>query len=164
MRYHAFFLSRSADLTTKKFHSPEEAEIAFYEAIERSDIDALGQVWSDDENIVCIHPGSDRIEGRKPVLDSFIELFMESPMLSFSLMDTLQTGTDSLAIHLIREHVEVGGEFMSSVVSTNIYQFEDGGWRMLLHHASPEPDSLLDEEIDEFEEFEALLDTPPVLH
>ncbi len=151
-------------MSHKKFNTPEEAEIAFYEAIERRDIDALGQVWSDDENIVCIHPGSDRIEGRKPVLDSFIELFMESPKLSFSLMDSLQTGTDNLAIHLIREHVEVGGEFMSSVVSTNIYQFEDGGWRMLLHHASPEPDSLLDDDMDEFEEYEGMLDTPPVLH
>ena len=89
---------------------------------------------------------------------------MESPKLSFSLMDTLQTGTDSLAIHLIREHVEVSGEFMSSVVSTNIYQYEDGGWRMLLHHASPEPDSLLDEEMDEFEEYDALMEVPPVIH
>ncbi len=89
---------------------------------------------------------------------------MESPMLSFSLMDTLQTGDDNLAIHLVREHVEMGGRFMSSVVSTNIYQFEDGGWRMLLHHASPEPDTMLEEDIDEYEEFEALLETPPVLH
>ncbi len=162
------FSSQISNLASKKFNSPEEAEIAFYEAIERCDIDSLAQVWSDDENIVCIHPGSDRIEGRKPVLDSFIELFMESPKLTFSLMDTLQTGTDHLAIHLIREHVEVSGQFMSSVVSTNIYQFEDGGWRMLLHHASPEPDSLIDDDMDddmdEFEEFDALLDTPPVLH
>jgi ketosteroid isomerase-like protein len=151
-------------LTNKTFNTPEEAEIAFYEAIERSDIDVLREVWSTDDNIVCIHPGADRIEGRQAVLDSFTELFMESPMLSFSLMDTLQTGDDHLAIHLVREHVEMGGQFMSSVVSTNIYQFEDGSWRMLLHHASPEPDAMLEEDIDEFEEFEALLETPPVLH
>jgi ketosteroid isomerase-like protein len=151
-------------LTNKTFNTPEEAEIAFYEAIERSDIDMLREVWSTDDNIVCIHPGADRIEGRQAVLDSFTELFMESPMLSFSLMDTLQTGDDHLAIHLVREHVEMGGQFMSSVVSTNIYQFEDGSWRMLLHHASPEPDAMLEEDIDEFEEFEALLETPPVLH
>lgn len=151
-------------MTNKIFNSPEEAEIAFYEAIERSDTDMLHDVWSADDNIVCIHPGADRIEGRQAVLDSFTELFMESPMLSFSLMDTLQTGDDNLAIHLVREHVEMGGRFMSSVVSTNIYQFEDGGWRMLLHHASPEPDTMLEEDIDEYEEFEALLETPPVLH
>lgn len=151
-------------MTNKIFNTPEEAEIAFYEAIERSDIDMLNAVWSSDDNIVCIHPGADRIEGRQAVLDSFTELFMESPMLSFSLMDTLQTGDDNLAIHLVREHVEMGGRFMSSVVSTNIYQFEDGGWRMLLHHASPEPDTMLEEDIDEYEEFEALLETPPVLH
>ena len=151
-------------MTNKTFNTPEEAEIAFYEAIERSDIDMLREVWSTDDNIVCIHPGADRIEGRQAVLDSFTELFMESPMLSFSLMDTLQTGDDHLAIHLVREHVEMGGQFMSSVVSTNIYQFEDGSWRMLLHHASPEPDAMLEEDIDEFEEFEALLETPPVLH
>ncbi len=127
-------------------------------------MDSLKEVWSDDENIVCVHPGSDRIEGRQAVLDSFTELFMESPMLRFSLMDTLQTANDQLAIHLVREHVEVGGQFMSSVVSTNIYQYEGGGWRMLHHHASPEPDAILDEDLDEFDEFEALLDSPPVLH
>jgi len=155
-------------LSNKKYSTPSEAEIAFYNAIEQCDIDALGEVWSADDSIVCIHPGSDRIEGRKPVLDSFIELFMESPKLTFGLMDTLQTGNDSIAIHLVREHVEMSGDFMSSVVSTNIYQYEDGGWRMLLHHASPEPDSIFeggtDADWDEFEEFEALLETPPVLH
>ena len=32
------------------------------------------------------------------------------------------------------------------MLATNIYQLIDGGWRMVLHHASPEPDYEDDEE------------------
>ena len=39
------------------FATPEEAEHAFYEALEQGDTVRLMQVWADDEEVVCIHPG-----------------------------------------------------------------------------------------------------------
>jgi len=145
------------------FRTPEEAEIAFYEAIERADIDALGDVWSNDDNIVCIHPGSNRIEGRREVLESFSGMFAEAPSLGFSITDTLHTGNDSLVIHLVREEIELDGQVVSVMVSTNIYHREDGGWRMLLHHASHEPELPFDEDYDEFDDYDEH-EPPPVLH
>ncbi len=153
-----------------KFQTPEEAETAFYDAIERADIDALAQVWSKDENIVCIHPGCNRIEGRRQVLESFSEMFAESPALGFCISDALQTGNDNLAIHLVREEIELDEQLISIMVSTNIYHREDGGWRMLLHHASHEPELPFEDEFGEFsdyddvDEYEDDVEPPPVLH
>ena len=45
------------------FTTAEEAEAAFYDAIGRADLDALMSVWSDDEDIVCIHPTGQRLSG-----------------------------------------------------------------------------------------------------
>jgi len=149
---------------TTKFNTPEDAEIAFYEAIERSDIQALGDVWSLDDNIVCIHPGANRIEGREQVLESFTDMFAESPAISFSISDALQTQSDGLAIHLVREEIALEGQLVSIMVSTNIYHKEDGGWRMLLHHSSHEPESVVDTDFDDFDDFDDLSEPPPVLH
>jgi ketosteroid isomerase-like protein len=136
---------------TISYQTPEEAEAAFYEAIERADMAMLDNVWSKDENIVCVHPGAMRIEGREAVMDSFVKLFSDAPMLSFSIVDTLYTGNDSLAVHLVREEIALDGQVVSIMVSTNIFQMEDGGWRMLLHHASPEPDLTFHDDLDEME-------------
>ena len=43
--------------------SPEDAEEAFYEAISRADLDALMNLWAEDEEIVCIHPGGQPLHG-----------------------------------------------------------------------------------------------------
>lgn len=147
-----------------KFNTPEEAEIAFYEAIERADINALGRVWSTDDNIVCIHPGATRIEGRAQVLESFSDMFEQSPTIGFSISDAMQTQTDGLAIHLVREEIELDGQLISIMVSTNIYHKEDGGWRMLLHHSSHEPESNLGDEFEDYDDFDDMPEPPPVLH
>lgn len=149
---------------TRKFNTPEEAEIAFYEAIEQADIKALGSVWSLDDNIVCIHPGANRIEGREQVLDSFSDMFASSPTIGFSISDALQTESDGLAIHLVREEIELDGQLVSVMVSTNIYHMEDGGWRMLLHHSSHEPEANSEEDYDDYDDFDEVPEPPPVLH
>ncbi|MCX7168975.1 MAG: nuclear transport factor 2 family protein, partial [Proteobacteria bacterium] len=36
------------------FPTPQDAEAAFYDALERADLEALMAVWAEDEEIVCI--------------------------------------------------------------------------------------------------------------
>ena len=38
--------------------SPEEAESAFYAALARADLDGMMAVWSEDEEVVCMHPAA----------------------------------------------------------------------------------------------------------
>jgi len=149
------------------FRTPEAAEQAFYQAIENADIRLLGEVWARDDGVVCIHPGCGRIEGRRAVLESFADLFVDAPTIQFSITDTVRGGVGSIAIHTVREEVHLDGQVISSMVATNIFQCDgSGSWRMVLHHSSHEPDMHVDEFFDDldFEDFDDDHDVPPVLH
>ncbi len=131
------------------FATPQEAEEAFYEAFERSDLEAMMAVWAKDDGVICIHPGAPRLEGLDEIRESWRQIFSASGELSFSLSDVRYTQDSLLAIHLLREEIAVAGETTGAMLTTNVYQFIDGSWRMTLHHASPDP---LDEADDGEEE------------
>ncbi len=144
-------------MSKAKFSSPREAEEAFYLAIENADLSAMMSVWSEDDAAVCIHPGAPRLEGRAEIRDSWLEIFESGPPMVFSISDERITEDDHLAIHLVREEIAVEGELVSVMLSTNIYHRTDDSWRMMLHHSSPEPESLV-------EDFELPHEDPVVLH
>ena len=122
------------------FHTPKEAEKAFYQSLERSDLETMKQVWGNDDSIVCIHPGSGRLQGRAEILESFSQMFRDAPIMDFSITDTKRNTVADLSIHTVREEIEIDGQLVSIMLSTNIYQQIDGSWRLMLHHTSPEPD------------------------
>ena len=41
--------------------SADEIELQFYEALRLGDIERLMAVWSDDDDISCVHPGGPRV-------------------------------------------------------------------------------------------------------
>ena len=43
--------------------TPDDIEAQFYEALQRGDIERLMAVWSDDDEISCVHPGGPRLVG-----------------------------------------------------------------------------------------------------
>ena len=47
--------------------SAEQAEAAFYRAFEKADLGAMMAVWAEDEEILCIHPGGQRLIGMDAV-------------------------------------------------------------------------------------------------
>lgn len=120
--------------------TPREAEEAFYEALERADIDAMMSVWAGEGPIACIHPGGGRLEGSASVRAGWQRVFASGSRLRIRLRDPRYTQDALLAIHLVKEHIEVDGVFQGVVLSTNIYQFSRGGWHMVLHHASAQPE------------------------
>ncbi|MEM7256676.1 MAG: nuclear transport factor 2 family protein [Pseudomonadota bacterium] len=128
-----------------KFLTPKEAEDAFYLAIENADLKSMMSIWSDNDATVCIHPGAPRLEGRDEIRQSWQEIFEASPSMAFSISDERITQDDRLAVHLVKEEIVIEGEIVSIMLTTNIYHLIDGGWRMMLHHSSPEPDPFLDD-------------------
>ena len=124
----------------RQFATPEEAEEAFYDAFANADLEAMMDVWADDDSVVCIHPGAPRLEGREEIRESWRQIFEADAELEFELSDEHYTQDSQLAIHLIRETIGVNDEISGVVLSTNIFQMIDGSWRMILHHASPEPE------------------------
>ncbi len=92
------------------FASPEECERAFYEALEAADVEAVVELWLEDDDVVCVHPNGPR------------------------LLDT-----PTVAVHNVIEEVLVGegrSQQVVSVIATNAYVKTAAGWKMVLHHAS----------------------------
>lgn len=132
-------------MNNRSYASAREAESAFYAAITNSDLEGMMSVWSDDDAVVCIHPGSPRLEGRLEIEESWQEIFGDGAPMEFSISQQRITEGEHLAIHLVRESITIEGALVSVMLSTNIYHLIDGGWRMMLHHSSPEPDLFGDE-------------------
>ena len=58
-------------MTGKIFPTAQDAESAFYEALERCDLEGMMAVWSEDDEIVCVHPAGARLTGQDELLDKF---------------------------------------------------------------------------------------------
>ena len=123
------------------FPTPQDAEAAFYEALEAGDLEAMLEVWADDEEIVCIHPGGPRLAGYDQVRESFAQIFASGQRLKVHVSNQVELSGMMLTIHSVHENILVQGESRprAPVAATNVYLRTGNGWRMILHHGSPAP-------------------------
>jgi ketosteroid isomerase-like protein len=123
------------------FPTAQDAEAAFYEALETADLEAMMEVWAEDEEIVCIHPAGARLAGYDQVRESWSRLFGSGQKLKVHLTNQVVLSAMMLSIHSVHENILVQGETRprAPVAATNVYLRTGNGWRMLLHHASPVP-------------------------
>src|SRR3989337_2488877 len=122
------------------FPTPQDAEQAFYDALEKRDLEAMMEVWADDEEVVCVHPGRQRLAGYEQVRAIWSEIFRPDHRLKFELTNELTMQGMMLSVHSVHENIRIQGEQKSvQVVSTNIYIRTAGGWRMIVHQPSPGP-------------------------
>jgi len=119
--------------------SADDIEQQFYEALQRGDIERMMAVWSDDDDIACVHPGGPRLVGPGAVRASFDAIFTHGGVHATPERVRrleLQGG----AVHHVLERVEAmtsEGAQSAWVLATNVYAQTAEGWRMVLHHASP---------------------------
>lgn len=123
------------------FTTPQDAEAAFYEALERADLDAMMAVWADDDDIVCVHPGGTRLSGMAQVRESWRRIFAHGQTLHVRLRQEQSLNGMTLAVRSVYEQIAVAGETQARnpMIATNIYLRTSNGWRMVVHHASPAP-------------------------
>ncbi len=144
------------------FSTPQDAEAAFYEALERADLEAMMEVWSEDEEVSCIHPGGARLAGLAQVRENWAQIFKSGQRLQVRLSDQVIVSGLMFAVHSLHEDILVrgaqgeGAGTRSMVVATNVYLRSGNGWRMLLHHGSPAPAPVVRRD--------APLEAPKVLH
>ena len=126
------------------FTTPVETEAAFYDALARSDLEAMMAVWSEDEEVVCVHPGGPRMVGLAAIRESWRQLFQGNPRLTIRLTNQLVVSNMMMALHTLLEHVALAGSNESPpppVIATNVFTRGAHGWRMVAHHASPTPET-----------------------
>lgn len=125
-------------MSAKLFSTPQDCEAAFYEALEKSDLEAMMAVWAEDEDILCVHPGGPRVSGHAAVREVWRQLFASGAQLSVYVGGVLATQTMMMATHSVHEFISLKGDPRPThpVVATNVYIRAGNGWRMIVHHAS----------------------------
>ena len=121
------------------FPTAQDAENAFYEALERGDLDAMMAVWAEDEEIVCVHPGGPRLAGQEQVRDSWAKIFAGGARARLQVAQQVAISAMMIAVHSVHENFSVQDARAVPVVATNVYLRTAAGWRMIVHHASPAP-------------------------
>ncbi len=130
-------------MTTRIFPTAQDAENAFYEALERCDLDGMMAVWAEDEEIVCVHPAGARLTGQDQVRESWAKLFAAGPRARLRIEQQVAISGMMLAVHSVFETFSIQGQKAEAqplpIVATNVYLRTAAGWRMIVHHASPAP-------------------------
>lgn len=134
----------------KLFSTSEEAEKAFYEAFQQEDLELMMSIWANDEDITCIHPGGNRLEGQTLVRESWEQIFRHENGIKFEINQKRVLIENNIAIHHVIESIYMDGELQSEIIATNMYRKSHDSWQMILHHASPElrPALIPDDEED----------------
>jgi ketosteroid isomerase-like protein len=126
--------------TVSIYTTPLDASVAFYQAFEAKDIDAMMSTWADDEEIVCVHPGGQRLVGYDAVRSAWEQLFASEIRLVFRIDQGLTLETVGLAMQSVIEEIHLAdGTPQGIAVATNVLMRTPSGWRLVCHHASPSP-------------------------
>ena len=134
----------------------DEIEAAFYEALQRGDLDKLMACWSDEDDIVCVHSGGGRLVGAATISAAFEAMFANGTIRA-QPEKVRKVESLGASVHSVLERIEVltdEGPRHAYVVATNVYHKTVQGWRMVAHHASPGTPR----------EMQEISDTPTVLH
>lgn len=134
---------------------------AFYEAMERGDLDALSELWlaGDNLGVSCVHPGWQVLSGRGEVLRSYALIMANTEYIQFFLTDVVVSVAGDTALVTCTENILSGGPAEESgalgplvgqlVVATNVFRRTTEGWRLWSHHGSPVLAETNDEQDDE---------------
>ncbi|MBX3608592.1 MAG: nuclear transport factor 2 family protein [Hydrogenophaga sp.] len=119
--------------------TPDDTEAMFYDALQHADIERLMACWTDEDDIVCVHPGGPRLLGHAAIRAAFEAMFANGAVMA-TPEKVQRFDAGHCSVHSVVERVAVltdDGPQHAFVVATNVYTKTAQGWRLVAHHASP---------------------------
>ncbi|NNJ94193.1 MAG: SnoaL-like domain-containing protein [Halobacteria archaeon] len=126
---------------TQPYNTPQEAEDAFYDALDEGDLNQVLSVWAETDDICCLLPMHPLIQGRQGVTDVFTHLFSRGQGVSLAIAHLGWIETGDIAIHQVEETVQGAPTDAPPppFYGTNIYRKDSTGWRLIVHQNAPSP-------------------------
>jgi ketosteroid isomerase-like protein len=122
----------------------EAANTAFYAAFESADLDAMRDLWLEDPETLCVHPGALPVRGTSAINRSWALIMANTPYIQFFLTDVEVSVLEGTASVTCTENVLTSDDHLTSdafggvrAVATNVFVHTEDGWRLWIHHASP---------------------------
>jgi ketosteroid isomerase-like protein len=127
---------------TQTYTTPQEAEDAFYDALDEGNLNQLLSIWAESDDICCLLHMHPKIQGREGVTDVFTHLFSQGLGVSLAITHLGWIETDDIAIHQVEETILAQPADMPPpppFYGTNIYRKDQTGWRLIVHLNAPTP-------------------------
>ena len=102
---------------------------AFYAAFASGDLGWMTDIWSERDDITCIHPGHRASRGRAEVLSGWFDILQGPPGVSFADAVACLHGDTGIVTCVER----VGPH---TLAASNLFCREGDQWRMVHHQAS----------------------------
>jgi len=122
----------------------EAANAAFYTAFESADLDAMTELWVEDAETLCVHPGALPVRGTAAINRSWALIMANTPYIQFFLTDVEVSVLGDTAAVTCTENVLTADEMTddgsfngAKAIATNVFVRTGEGWRLWIHHASP---------------------------
>jgi ketosteroid isomerase-like protein len=124
----------SGTIQTRSEAAVLQANASFYRAFTKGDFAAMNALWAEGAPVVCLHPMSPALLGRKLVLDSWKDILRTQPPIDLRC--------DRPVVHMLADAAivtcyEGNGGRPAHLAATNVFVLEDDRWRMVLHQAGP---------------------------
>jgi len=126
----------------------ENANAKFYDAFEKVSISMMENIWSHNDNCICIHPGWEMFVGWLAIRESWMTIFANTENLKFTITNTkIRLYEDVVGVITCVENIKMilnERKVFTGVVATNIFEYDYNERRLLLvyHHGSPISDYL----------------------
>lgn len=114
----------------------------FYTALAEADLAAMAELWHHGPETECVHPGWDRLRGWPAIKESWALIFQNQGPLLVKPGDPLVHQRGDMAWVTCNETInsQVGATLqINQMLATNIFEWIEGRWQMVIHHASPAP-------------------------
>jgi ketosteroid isomerase-like protein len=121
--------------------TPQDAEDAFYDALESGDALAMARVWEDSPEVACLLPLSPLLQGPE-VMEMWNALFGQGLAFDIEVRHLAWLLGADTALHLVEERMgapdpEAGPAAV--LYASNLFRRGPDGWRLVLHQNSPTP-------------------------
>jgi ketosteroid isomerase-like protein len=121
-------------------NTPQDAEDAYYDALEAGSLADLMAIWDDAEDIACLLPMQPLAHGREAVHSAFAPFFDQGRKVAISVTHLQWFETETFAVHLVEERAEPPpGQRTMPVYAINVYRHGPNGWRLIIHQNAPAP-------------------------
>ena len=132
-------MPKPSDRAAQLGGTADEVEAAFYEALQRGELEQVMACWADEDDIFCVHPGGPRLVGASAIRAAY-ESLLDGGSLRVTPERVRHIDSLGAAVHNVLERVELQtaeGTRQAWLVATNVYLKTAQGWRLVAHHASP---------------------------
>ena len=113
----------------------KNANAQFYDAFEKISISMMENIWSHNDNCICIHPGWEMVVGWLAIRESWMTIFANTENLKFTITNTkIRLYEDVVGVITCVENIKMilnERKVFTGVVATNIFEY-DGSQRRVL--------------------------------